>query len=286
MEINDLTRSKKTILPVNRVLFPNEEQQKRFIFIVLLVSIVMIIHFWIIDIYQYTTDNLEMDGPFWFRQITALLVIGHLGLYFRKKYSLILFSIAFIMNTSIIYLALFTSFFPVNSFVLLTLAPTLFVAVFYERKFSLWYISITCLVILAGYLILADLSQIWNAILVVFSFLMILFASFLQNPSIQLMKKAQEIWETQYVRMLKLVYDGVLICEEYRIIDADINFYELFKFPKNTRELFLKDILAKEAQQYVYDAISRKDTEVITTLGRRQDGIVFPITLYVLQQIL
>ena len=124
------------------------------------------------------------------------------------------------MNASIIYLALFTDYFPIDAFILLTLAPAIFIAVYYERKFSMWYISITCFVILIGYLLTFNTSNIWNGLLVVFSYSMILLASYLQNPSIQLMKTAHQVWEKQYVQMLKFVYDAVLICDGYEILDC------------------------------------------------------------------
>jgi diguanylate cyclase (GGDEF)-like protein len=285
LKIDDLTKNKKTFLPVNKVLFPNNEQQKWFIRVIFIVSVIIIAHFWVIDIYKYTTGKLVIDRLFWFRQVSAVMVLLHaiaLIVYFDN--SIVLFSLSIFMNASIIYLSLFTDFFPIDAFILLTLAPTIFIAVYYERKFSMWYITITCLVILAGYVLFLDISHMWNALLVVFSFAMIFLASFLQNPSIKLMRTAHQVWEKQYVQMLKFVYDAVLICDGYLILDADTGFYNLFQISNQERTLLLKDFLPADSQEYVYAELKKTDTNIIQTLGRRKDGIVFPITLYILNQ--
>ena len=286
MKIDDLTNNNKTVLPVNRVLFPNNEQQKWFIRNVFIVALIVIVHFWVIDIYHYAKGTLVIDELFWFRQISAVFVLLHaIAFYVYIDNSIVLFSLSIFMNASIIYLSLFTNFFPLDAFILLTLAPTIFVAVYYERKFSMWYIVITCIVILIGYMLVFDATHIWNGVLVVFSFAMILLASYLQNPSIQLMKTAHQVWEKQYVQMLKFVYDAVLICEGFVILDADTGFYNLFQISTQEKNLLIKDILPAESQDYVYAELEKTDTPIIQALGRRRDGIVFPITMYVLPQI-
>ena len=78
MKINDIGKSTKTILPVNRVLFPDNKQQKRFIRGIFIVAIIAIIHFWVLDIYRFTTGTLVIDSLFWFRQISAVMVFLHI----------------------------------------------------------------------------------------------------------------------------------------------------------------------------------------------------------------
>jgi diguanylate cyclase (GGDEF)-like protein len=286
VKIDDLTKNTKTILPVNRVLFPSNEQQKWFIKSIFWTTSIVIILFWILDIYRFSVGTLVFNTLFWIRQISAVVVFLHMiALFVYIDNSLVLFSLSIFMNISIIYLSLFTGFFPIDAFILLTLAPTIFVAVYYERKFAMWYIIFTCAVILTGYLLTFESADFWNGLLVLFSFSMILLASYLQNPSIQLMKTAHQVWEKQYVQMLKFVYDAVLICDGAMILDADSGFYNLFQIPVHGRDLFIKDILPSESQDYVYAALEKSDKQVIQTLGRRRDGIVFPITIYVLHQV-
>lgn len=285
MNISKLSQKPVTRLPVNRILFRTEELQKRFTIQVYHVALSFILGSWIIDGIHSINHELVLDGGFWFRQAVALLIIAHAILIYFKQYSVVLLSLATILSINIYFLAFFTRFFPSQNFSALAVIPAAFVITFYERRLSTWFLAVSISMVVIGLLIMSDGGQFWNAVLILLIFILFSVVVYLQSPSIKLMQKIHEVHEAQYVNMLKLVYDGVAVCQDERLLDTDEGFNKLFQMPaERLANLFLKDILAPEAYQFVHEALYQQPTAILHTLGKKFDGSIIPIELYMVRQ--
>ena len=103
---------------------------------------------------------------------------------------------------------------------------------------------------------------------------------YLQNPSIKLLQKVNEIRESQFTKMLHLVYDGIAVCREGLILDADDGFYKLFQIPKeNQKDFALVDIIGYESQQKITNAMQDDESVMLQIEGKKFDGTIVPIEL-------
>ncbi len=285
MNINPTARQTSENLPINRVLFSTIEQQKKFIVLIFYVALGFVVTLLFIDIYYYLNHTLILDTAFWIRQIANILIICHAILIHYRYTSFLLLSLSIIMNCAILYLSFFSNYFPSEYFAILTILPTAFVSIFYERKLSQWFVSISCVIFLIGFLLFVGHNQIWNTILITTIFAVISLVIYLQNPSIHFLQKMNDTRETHYFEMLRLVYDGIAYCQEDLIIDADDGFYNLFKIPPEyQRELYLTDILMPESQSVVFEALHQRQSMMTQGLGKRFDGTIVPIEMNMVSQ--
>jgi diguanylate cyclase (GGDEF)-like protein len=275
----------ETKMPINRALFFSSDLQRRFTLWIYHFILILIVIGWIWDFIRFSNNNLEFTPGFWIRQGANVLIILHGFMIRREHYSFVLLSISTIMNLTIIYLSIYGDFFPTNYFIFLAIVPTAIVNIFYERRLSQWYIAVTCLVLAGSFLLVFGISQIWNVFLIVSIFSVINLIIYLQSPSIKLLQKVNEIRESQYTEMLHLVYDGIAVCRDGLIIDADNGFYDLFKIPPEYhKELYLTDFLSPDLQQSAFEALHQKKTILLQGLGKKFDGTVVPLEMNMVHQ--
>ena len=285
MNINQLSEKPISRLPVNRIIFATQEQQKKFTLWVFHIALLFVLGIWIVDIIKYANHTLELDTAFWVRQAFSVIILCHALLIIFKYFSITILSLSIFMNAMILYLSFVAYYFPTPNFSVLVIIPTIFVIAFYEGKIFGWFFSFTAILVITGFLLSSAPDRIWNAFLITVLFIIISLIVYIQNPSVRLIDKLYKVREEQFVNLLKLVYDGVAILRGHDIIDSDDGFVQLFQVPQGRlNSLQLNDILAPEAYQYVYEALLQQNTAELHTLGKKFDGTIIPIEMYMARQ--
>jgi len=280
LNINRISKSPPSILPVNRILFFSVDQQKKFVVWIFHLIMVFIVLGWIWDVIRYFSHTLIYTPAFWVRQSVNLLILAHAILIHYRYYSAVLLSVSVLMISAIFYLSFFGDFFPTNYYVFLAIIPIAIVNIYYEQKLSRWFVAFSCVALSGGLLLFFGASQLWNAILISLIFVVISLVIYLQNPSIRLLQMINEIHESQFTQMLQLVYDGVAVIQENKIIDADDGFYALFQIPPASRaDLYLMDILEPASHQVVFEALHQEKSIMVQVLGKRYDGSHLPMEM-------
>ena len=286
MNINQLSEKPLSRLPVNRIVFATQEQQKKVTLWVFHIALLFVLGIWIVDAINYYKQILRMDVSFWIRQALCLIIVCHIVLILYRLYAVTVLSLSIFLNAGVLYLTFVANYFPTLNFAALSMIPTVIVIAFYERKLSGWYFTGTSVLVAAGFYLSITADRTWNAALVLILFFLISLVVTIQNPSVRLMQKFDKIRDEQFVDLLKLVYDGVAIVRENAIIDSDDGFNRLFQVPKRCMDtLQLSDILAPDAYQYVYEALLQQNTAQLHTLGKKFDGTIFPVELYMVRQV-